>query len=176
MFNRKHALAVASAALVACGLAACRESSQGTADVTPASSIPQTLFVSNIADAPVAVAAAKASAKEGDTVVLHGHIGGSKDPFTTGRAVFTVVDTKLAPCTDNCGTPWDFCCDTQADIAANAAMVQVVGADGAVVKSDIKGVQGVKPGAEVVIAGKVAKRDNESTLVVNATSIWVKGG
>lgn len=170
--NRLVAPVALTAAML---LAACGETGAPPAPAASGAAFPQTLFVADIAEAPVAVADAKASAKEGDTVVLHGHIGGRKDPFIGGRAVFTVVDTTLMQCTDGCGTPWDFCCDTQGDIATNAATVQVVGADGAVIRSDINGVSGVEPGAEVVIAGTVAKRDNEATLVVNATSIWVKG-
>jgi hypothetical protein len=86
------------------------------------------------------------------------------------------VDPKLQLCTDGCKTPWDFCCDSQEEIAANAATIQVVDAEGKVIRTAINGHKGIKPGAEVVVAGTVAKRDTPAVLVVNAEKIWVKGG
>ncbi len=166
---------LAAALLAAATLAGCSRSDSDGPAAASADAFPQTLFVSTIDRAPVPVAEAKAGAKEGDTVVLHGHIGGRKDPFTAGRAVFTLVDTRLHPCVDDCSTPWDFCCDDQADIAANAATIQVVDDSGAVIRSGIKGVRGIAPGAEVVVAGTVAKRDDAANLTINATQIWVKG-
>lgn len=134
------------------------------------------LIVDSIDGAPVAIAEAKASAKEGDKIILTGHIGGREDPFVAGRAAFTLVDPKLHPCTDGCKTPWDFCCDSQEDIAANAATIQVVDADGRVIRTPINGHKGIKPGAEIVVAGTVTKRDTPAVLIVNADKIWVKGG
>lgn len=134
------------------------------------------LIVDSIDGAPVAIAEAKANAKEGDKIILAGHIGGREDPFVAGRAAFTLVDPKLQLCTDGCKTPWDFCCDSQEEIAANAATIQVVDAEGKVIRTAINGHKGIKPGAEIVVAGTVAKRDTPAVLVVNAEKIWVKGG
>lgn len=150
--------------------------SASTPDAGPATSpFPATLFVTSIDGSPTPIADAKASAKEGDTVILTGHIGGREDPFVAGRAAFTLVDPVLKPCTDGCKTPWDFCCDSQSDIAKHAATIQVVDASGQVIKSDLKNHRGIKPGAQIVVSGTVAKRDNPAVLVVNANQIWVKG-
>jgi len=164
---------LAASLLTVALLAGCSKSEPGAA--ADAAAFPQTLFVSAIDQAPVPIAQAQADAKEGDTVVLHGRIGGRKDPFTAGRAVFMLVDTVLQPCVDGCATPWDYCCDDQAEIAANAATIQVVDASGAVIRSAINGVRGIAPGAEVIVAGAVARRDDAANLTVNATQIWVKG-
>mgnify|MGYP005645375529 CR=1 FL=1 len=51
--------------------------------------------------------------KDEDEIVIVGRIGGSKSPWTDGRAAFLIVDTSLKSCaeigSDNCPTPWDYC-------------------------------------------------------------------
>ncbi|MBX3376259.1 MAG: hypothetical protein KF678_04565 [Phycisphaeraceae bacterium] len=119
----------------------------------------------------------KKSAKAGDTVVIQGLVGGSRDPFIAGRAVFTIVGSGLKPCvTDKgeacCNTPWDYCCDTKEDIAAHAATIRVVDEGGAPLKASIKGQHGIKELSEVVIVGSIAQVDGK-VLVVNATGVFV---
>lgn len=52
-------------------------------------------------------------AKDGDEIAVIGRIGGSKEPFTKGRASFTIVDPSFVPCNekgeDDSETPWEFC-------------------------------------------------------------------
>jgi len=112
----------------------------------------------------------------GDTVAIRGRVGGSREPFVAGRAVFTIVGPGLKACSetpgDNCSTPWDYCCEPPKDIAAHLATVQVVDAAGATVKADVKGHGGIKELSDVIIVGKVAEADATS-LVVSATGIYV---
>lgn len=114
--------------------------------------------------------------KVGDDVVLRGRIGGSKDPFVPGRAVFTLVGRGLKACNENpddrCSMPWDYCCETKADILANSVTIQIVDAKGQSLRTDTKGRRGMKELTEVVIVGKVATADGKS-LVVNAASMHV---
>ena len=118
----------------------------------------------------VGVAEVKASAQEGDTVVLRGRIGGRRDPMGEGSAVFTVMDLGLPHCGENpedkCATPWDYCCEKPETIRANAATVQApAAADGA----------GFRPLDEVVVVGTVGPRPNPDVLTVVASGVYRVG-
>ena len=116
-----------------------------------------------------------ATAKTGDAVVMRGRVGGSEEPFVEGRAVFTLVGNGLKACSDKaddkCETPWDYCCDTPADIAKHSATVQVVDAAGAPIKASIKGQNGIKELSELTIAGKVVLA-NEKVVIIAASLIY----
>jgi hypothetical protein len=113
--------------------------------------------------------------KPGDEVVLRGRIGGSKEPFVAGRAVFTLMGRGLKACSENpddkCSKPWDYCCETKADILANSVTVQVVDAKGQILRTDMKGRRGLKELSEMVVVGKVASADGKA-VVVNATAVY----
>ena len=112
--------------------------------------------------------------KVGDGVVLRGRIGGSKEPFVAGRAVFTLIGRGLKACNENpddkCSKPWDYCCETKQDILANSVTVQVVDAKGQILRTDMKGRRGLKELSEVVVVGKVASADGKA-VVINASSL-----
>lgn len=136
-------------------------------------------------DKSLVLAAAPAGAKEivelkktvkaGDEVVLRGVVGGRDKPFTDGRAQVMLMDATLKSCKDipgdACKTPWDYCCEN--DIPQKAATVQVVDAEGKLIKADLRGFGGLKPLSEVVVKGKVDRAEPDN-LVVNATGVFVK--
>lgn len=113
--------------------------------------------------------------KVGDEVVLRGRVGGSKEPFVAGRAVFTLMGRGLKACNENpddkCSKPWDYCCETKEDILANSVTVQVVDAKGQILRTDMKGRRGLKELSEMVVVGKVASADGKA-VVVNATAVY----
>ncbi|QOJ00977.1 MAG: hypothetical protein HRU70_10905 [Phycisphaeraceae bacterium] len=113
--------------------------------------------------------------KAGDEVVLRGRIGGSKEPFVAGRAVFTLIGRGLKACNENpddkCSKPWDYCCETKEDILANSVTVQVVDTKGQILRTDMKGRRGLKELSEIVVVGKIASADGKS-VVVNASSVY----
>ena len=113
--------------------------------------------------------------KAGDDVVLRGRIGGSKDPFVAGRAVFTLMGRGLKACNeipdDKCSKPWDYCCETKEEILGNSVTVQVVDAKGQILRTDMKGRRGLKELSEIVVVGRVAAADGK-TIVVNASSVY----
>ncbi len=119
---------------------------------------------------------AKASAQEGDTVVIRGRIGGRRDPITGGSPVFTIVDLELPYCgqevADGCGTPWDYCCETPDTISANSATVQVIDGAGSPIGDDLTS-QGLSALDEVVVVGLVAARPSDAVLTVRATGVYV---
>ncbi len=112
--------------------------------------------------------------KAGDEVVLRGRIGGSKEPFVAGRAVFTLMGRGLKACNENpddkCSKPWDYCCETKEDILANSVTVQVVDAKGQILRTDMKGRRGLKELSEMVVVGKVVSADGKA-VVINATAV-----
>lgn len=146
--------------------------------VLGADALPDSLFLKESPTTASNVGELKKSAKEGDEIVLRGQIGGqAKDVFNSSRATFMVADMKLKACNklpgDTCETPWDFCCVPVNEKAANIAFVQVVDAKGKLLKSTLKGANGLDHLSVVVVKGKVAKVDG-TNMIVNATGIYVE--
>lgn len=139
--------------------------------------MPADLILTQAPEGAVDVVAAKQSAQPGDLVVVRGKIGGRKDPFVEGRAIFQLVDASLPTCADNpgdgCPTPWDYCCEPKDQVAAKSTTVQVTGTDGKPLALNLNASGGFKPMATVIVRGKVAARPNESTMIVNADGIYV---
>lgn len=150
---------------------------QAPGSPAPAAStkLPDGLFVDKAPDGAVDVSKAVSAAKEGETVVVRGRIGGKREPFVEGRAIFTMGDMVLTPCNerpgDECKWPWDFCCE---DGKGKVASVQIADADGMVLKRNIEGEHAVLPLSTVVVEGKVAPGSDGTNLVINATHIFVE--
>ncbi len=122
------------------------------------------------------VADVKKAATAGQEIVVSGRIGGGKDPFVTGRAMFTLADRSLPSCVEKhgpgCETPWDYCCEPKDLLHASTLTVQVTGADGKPLKVGLMDVHGLKPLAEVFVTGKVSSAGDN--VVVAARGIYVK--
>ena len=149
-----------------------------TAVHVPRSPLPVGFFTAIAPAAAVDVSARRKAGglKVGDEVVLRGRIGGSKDPFVTGRAMFTLMGRALKPCNENpddaCSRPWDYCCETKADILANSVTVQLVDEKGQLLRTAMKGRFGLKELSEVVVTGKVTTADAKA-VVITATRMFV---
>lgn len=145
----------------------------------PKVSVPMGLFVAaprgEVMD--VSKARAKGGFKKGDRVTLHGTLGGSKQPFVAGRAMFTLIGEGATSCAampaHSCETPWDYCCTPSEEIAANTVTVRVVNEKGQMLKTDLKGRGGLKELSDVIVTGTVAVSDKGS-LVVDASEMVVK--
>ena len=167
-------ITLGTAAAVLIALAGCNQESKPAEPKAPAAespALPSGLFASGTLPDGKALHTVKASAKQGDSVVITGYIGGREEPFTAGRVLFLMVDAEKAPaCTEGCETPWDACCTASDEIAANSATIQVVDGTGQVLKVGLEGKGGLAPGATVTIAGKV-REASAAILIVDATSI-----
>lgn len=164
----------ATIALLCISIASCgKPATPPPADARP---IPADFFLASAPADAADVTAAKAAAKVGDQVSIRGRIGGTKKPFVEGRGMFTLVGEALPACSDNpddhCKTPWDYCCETKADIAANSATIQLVDAAGAPLHADLNGQHGVKELSELIVIGTVAQADGP-VFVVNATAAYI---
>ena len=125
------------------------------------------------------VAAAKLTAKQGETITIVGRIGGSEDPFVADRAVFTIVDPSLKSCADmadpeHCATPWDYCCEERGSLKRSTATIEFAGSDGRPLKGSIRGMSGLDPLVTVAVTGTVTERNDAGVLVVRATKVEVR--
>ncbi len=116
------------------------------------------------------------TAKPGDTITVTGWIMGNMSPFVEGRAAFMLGDPKVVTACnvrpdDHCSTPWDVCCDDPADIKRATATIQIVDADGRVLKEGIEGVEGIEKLSKLLVTGIVAEGSSEDSLVINASAI-----
>jgi hypothetical protein len=114
-------------------------------------------------------------AKDGEDVVMVGHIGGAKKPWVEGRASFLVVDPSVKPCPpeEGCKTPWDCCCEPREELLKVMATVKIVDSQGQTVATDARQLLGVKESQTVVVRGK-AKRDEHGNLTVLADGVFVR--
>ena len=114
-------------------------------------------------------------AKDGDEVVVIGRIGGEKDPWVEGLAMFNIVDNSLVPCNeipgDDCPFPWDYCCDP--NVAASRTLVEVVDKNGETVAEDARRLLSVTELQTIVVKG-TARRDTDGNVTLIATEIFVQ--
>jgi len=167
-------LAIATAALLAsCG-------KQETTATAPTPSAPSTALSAVLAAAPTGepkpIHLIRATAKPGDDITVSGKIMGNEKPFVDGRSAFILGDPEvLTACNedpaDKCTTPWDNCCDSPEDKKRGIATIQIVGADGRVLKESIEGAGGLVNLAAVTVSGKVAEGSSGDALIINAQAI-----
>lgn len=179
MKTKTTCLLIASAILLAsCG----KKDTQttGEASITEPNPVLATVLATPPTGEAQAITTIRSTAKPGDTITISGKIMGSGKPFVDGRAAFMLGDPSvLTPCNQNpgdqCETPWDNCCDSKEDKKRGTATVQIVDADGRVLKESIEGVGGLRNLAQVTVTGKVAEGSSADLLIVNATAIRAAG-
>ena len=163
-------------------LTGCYGESGGTPITTPtqtAVTLPAGLFVDAAPEGALDVTVVKDSAKEGDTVIVRGKVGGTMEPFAAGRAAVVLgSEVSIQSCEvregDGCETPWDYCCMTREALTAGTLTVQVLGADGRPLKASLQGANGIDHLTVLVVKGTVGKRPDPAVLVVNAEAIYVE--
>ena len=159
-------------------LSSCGKNKPSNAAVAPTSPALEAVFSTTPSQQAEAIHQARLTAKPGDSLTLKGRIMGNLKPFVEGRAAFILGDPdKITPCNknpdDGCPTPWDACCDTPEVIKVGTATIQVVDAQGKVLKEPLENVHGLKPLSSVVVSGIVAPGSNPELLVLNAQSIQI---
>jgi hypothetical protein len=117
----------------------------------------------------------RSEAKDGDEVVIVGHIGGEKKPWVEGRAVFWIVDSSIKPCPpeEGCPTPWDCCCTPKEELLKAMATIKVVDDQGRSIPVDARQLLSVKESQMIVVHGR-ANRDDKGNLVVLADGVFVR--
>ncbi len=172
-------LKTACLALVSAALFASCEKKETTA-AAPASNAPSAalsaVFAAPPTGEPKPIHLIRATAKPGDAITVSGKIMGNEKPFVAGRSAFVLGDPEvLTACNENpadkCTTPWDNCCDSPEDKKRGIATIQIVGADGRVLKESVEGVGGLANLAAVTVTGKVAEGSSADLLIINAQAI-----
>ncbi len=158
-------------------LTGCDDGKQDASRETDSVSLPTGFFLQSQPPQAKSVEEVKKSAKTGDVVTMRGRIGGSKEPFVDGRAVFTLMGLGLPACgegvsNDGCTTPWDYCCEPSKEIAAHQASIQIADAAGAPLHLSLKGQSGLKELGDLVVVGRVQKAEGD-LLVIDATGVYV---
>lgn len=131
--------------------------------------LPADLFVSAAPANAMGVGDARRTAQAGKPIVVRGRIGGVSKPIADKFAVFLISDMELPLCKDACA---DLCHIPRPQLMANLATVQVVDNTGRPLKVSVQGLNGLRPLAEVIIRGTVAKVD-QNVMIVNARNIFV---
>lgn len=163
-------------------IVSCQNEETSAETVHPASASPELIAVfKDVGNGEVvSIHELRKTAKPGDVLLLKGQVMGSVSPFVAGRAAFILGDEDLlTACSekgdqDSCKTPWDACCDSKEDKANGTATIQVMGANGRVLKEGIEGVEGLENLSRVVIEGVVAKGSGPENLLINATAISIQ--
>lgn len=119
-----------------------------------------------------------ADPEPGREVVIGGEVMGRMQPFVEGRAMVVLGDpTKVTPCNrrpgDTCETPWDLCCDSPEAIRSAIATVQFVDGEGKIIKSGLKGFNGIEELTYLTVAGTIADGSNAENLLINAREMFV---
>ncbi len=179
MKNKTTCLAIAAIAL----FASCKKE-ESTANTPPAATAnnpsPALLQILNTAPQgdPTPIHLIRTTAKPGDEITINGKIMGNANPFVEGRSIFILGDKEiLTACNDvegdECDTPWDNCCDLPEERKRGTASVQVVDADGRVLKESVEGVNGLAKLADVTVTGTVAEGSSADLLLINAKAIRI---
>jgi hypothetical protein len=125
--------------------------------------MPAALWIETPATDAVDVLTAKKIAS-GERVIVKGQV----QDFGS-LATFRLVDNSLPPCTDQCPTPWDFCCEDPADVLAATINVEFLDGDLPAAWT-LKGAKGLNHLTKVCVTGTL-HTDEAGNSRLSATSI-----
>lgn len=174
-----HAIQLVALTIVAAGCGKAPAPEKAIAEASAVSSELATVFRSVTAsETLLPIPALRTQVSPGDKVILEAKVMGTATPFVDHRALFVVGDEgTLTSCDlnkgDQCKTPWDVCCESADAIRAGTATIQIVDADGNVLKQSIRGVNGLKELSRVRVEGVVAPQSTVEALIINASAIQI---
>jgi hypothetical protein len=147
-------------------------------ETTSTVELPPVFVEKALTGTPTPIPEARQNLKAGDEVLLTGLIMGVMHPFVEGRAVFVLGDeATLTPCDlnegDGCLTPWDTCCDPATIRMAGTATIQLVDADGTLLRTGLKGSKGLNELSRITVSGTVAPNSSPQAFIVNANAIHI---
>jgi hypothetical protein len=165
--------------VICLAFAGCGKRSATAVQPPPPAVALDTFFTPTAATAAGAIHKVRTTAKPGDPVVVTGRIMGREKPFVEGRAAFVLGDPAvLAACNDKpgdeCTTPWDTCCNSNEEKQTGTATIQLVGADGRVLKQGLKGLHGLTELSTVTVTGTIDKASSAEALIINASKLHVQ--
>ena len=137
-FSSKHIVTIV-AIIVFSFTVSCDKSAPNAANPVAQSAgsttLPANLLVTEQPTGAIGVIEARTTAKTGDRVAVIGRIGGSRAPFVSSRAIFTIVDQSMKSCIEtgedeHCPRPWDYCCEDKTELAKSMASIEISDANG----------------------------------------------
>jgi hypothetical protein len=177
MFRSILILVCVPLALITVGACEQRSDDNGP-DADTATILPAGLFRDTAPTDARSVVDLLRAAQDGEQVAVRGRIGGRREPFVAGRAMFTLIDLSLPSCADTpgdaCPTPWDYCCEPIDRITASTVTVRVTDADGQPLRVGLDGVHGLRPLAEVIVEGRVVKPTDDAPMMIDASALHVR--
>ncbi len=156
------------------GVLACGKSSDGAKPGGNADAVKPYVLAAEPTNS-IEVEAARATAKAGESVVVHGRV----QEVVEGRAAFMLVDASMKACNekagaaDSCTTPWDFCCDDPTELAKKLVSVEVRGNTNSPLTASLLGNFGFDHLKHVVVKGKV-ETDAKGNVTIVADGIYVR--
>lgn len=111
-------------------------------------------------------------AKDGQSVVVLGRVGGGVKPWIDGRAAFLLVDERVSSSCDDDQCEAD-CVQCAQELAKATTLVKFVDEQGKVLPVDARTLLGVKEQQTVVIRG-IANRDKAGNVTIAADGIYVR--
>ncbi len=158
-------------------LASCGDSKETTSTETKKDLLPKTLMTQVAPAEAKNVTVAREMVKANEPITVTGTIGGVKAPFVDSRASFIIADhTTMKACgttCTTCPTPWDFCCEPPETLQKSIVSVQVVDANGKVIKQGLKSYSGLTENQVVTISGKFSKNSSKNLILINAEKIYI---
>lgn len=166
---------------LALALVSCNEAPEATTPETSTTENPtmEKVILAKAPENAQSITEVRKDPTPGKKITLSGKVMGRMEPFVEGRAILVLGDPdKITSCDlhpgDGCTTPWDVCCDDDDVIKASVATIQVVDADGKLIKQGLKGFHDIKELSKLVVTGTIAEGSNADALIVNATGIYIK--
>lgn len=145
---------------------------------TPAAHPLASVLISDAPANPISVVEARKNPTVGTEVIVSGDIMGKPEVFVPNRAMLTLGDPNvLTTCNrrpgDLCEAPWDVCCDDGEVIKKSIVTIQLLDADGNLIKTGLKGLGDMKELSSLVVKGTVADGSNADNLIINAGAIHI---
>jgi len=137
----------------------------------PAVASTEYLLTSEPADA-LEILDAKEKAKDGESIVVVGRLGGGIKPWIDGRAAFLLVDTRVEGCGegDKCD---ENCPGCSKEMQEASTLVKIFDNDGKVLPVDTRQLLGVKELQTIVVRGK-AQRDAAGNVTIAAQGVYIR--
>ena len=138
--------------------------------------LPANLLVTEQPAGAIGVIEARTAAKAGDRVAVIGRIGGSRAPFVSSRAIFTIVDQSMKSCLEtdeeeHCPRPWDYCCEEKKELAKSMASIEISDANGKPLALALESEGTFKPLMLIAVEGTLQSTEGGS-FVVRAEHVY----
>lgn len=143
---------------------------------SPSVHLPANLLVTEQPTGALGVIEARKSSHAGERVAIIGRIGGSRSPFVSTRAIFTIVDPSLKSCIetgdeDHCPRPWDYCCEDKKGLANAMASIEITDATGKPLEMALESEGTFKPLMLIAVEGTLHSTEGGS-FVVRADHVY----